>query len=105
LLIEAKLNDVASMFKVNCARKPIEEAMKIAFDYNMVSHWWLDFYVAFWLVAIFFLCVIWLLLVLVDYSIFSLTTQVGYQNPFEDLNMSIINFIVKVIPLDDQFTQ
>jgi hypothetical protein len=55
------------MFKVNCARKPIEEAMKIAFDYNMFAHWWLDFYVAFWLVNIFFLCVIWLLLVLADY--------------------------------------
>jgi hypothetical protein len=54
LLIEAKLNDV-SMFKVNHARKPIKEAMKISFDYNMVAHWWLDFYVAFWLVSIFFL--------------------------------------------------
>ncbi len=79
--------------------------MKIAFDYNMVAHWWLDFYVAFWLVSIFFLCVIWLLRVLADCLVFSLTGQVGYQNSFEDLDMSVINFIVKVIPLDDQFTQ
>ncbi len=74
MLIEAKLNDVASMLKVNCARKPIDEAMKIAFDYNMVAHWWLDFYVAFWLVSIFFLCVIWLLQVLADYSVVFSTT-------------------------------
>jgi hypothetical protein len=55
LLIEAKLNDVASMFKVNHARKLIEEAMKIAFDYSMVAHWWLDSMWLFGLLAYFFL--------------------------------------------------